>query len=95
MLETFGINGSVYICGCSAAVSAIIDQGLSGAIVTIGSIRGRASFTDHTAYDFAKTDIDALARRVAMTYGVLGMRPDIVAPAGAHSASGGADCPSG
>jgi NAD(P)-dependent dehydrogenase (short-subunit alcohol dehydrogenase family) len=83
--EILGINGFGYIWGCSTAVSAFVDQGVAGAIVNIGSIHGRASFTDHAAYEFTKGGIDALTRSVAVTYGGLGIRANTVAPGGVRT----------
>ncbi|MFJ2543681.1 SDR family NAD(P)-dependent oxidoreductase [Microbacterium sp. NPDC087589] len=83
--ELVGINGFGYIWGCSAAVSAFVDQGVAGAIVNIGSIHGRAGFIDHAAYEFTKGGIDALTRSVAVTYGGLGIRANTVAPGGVRT----------
>lgn len=83
--EIVGINGFGYIWGCATAVSTFVDQGVPGAIVNIGSIHGRASFTDHAAYEFTKGGIDALTRSVAVTYGPLGIRANTVAPGGVHT----------
>ena len=83
--EILDINGFGYLWGCSAAVSAFIDQGVAGAIVNIGSIHGRASFVDHAAYEFTKGGIDALTRSVAVSYGGLGIRANTVAPGGVRT----------
>ncbi|MFJ6428386.1 SDR family NAD(P)-dependent oxidoreductase [Microbacterium maritypicum] len=83
--EVLDINGFGYIWGCSTAVSAFVDQGVPGAIVNIGSIHGRASFTDHAAYEFTKGGIDALTRSVAVSYGALGIRANTVAPGGVRT----------
>lgn len=83
--EILDINGLGYLWGCSAAVSAFIDQGIAGAIVNIGSIHGRSSFIDHAAYEFTKGGIDALSRSVAVTYGGLGIRANTVAPGGVRT----------
>jgi NAD(P)-dependent dehydrogenase (short-subunit alcohol dehydrogenase family) len=83
--EVIDINGLGYIWGCSAAVSAFVDQGLPGAIVNVGSIHGRSSFIDHAAYEFTKGGIDALTRSVAVTYGGLGIRANTVAPGGVRT----------
>lgn len=83
--EILDINGFGYLWGCSAAVSAFVDQGIAGAIVNIGSIHGRASFVDHAAYEFTKGGIDALSRSVAVTYGALGIRANTVAPGGVRT----------
>lgn len=83
--EVLDINGFGYIWGCSTAVSAFVDQGVPGAIVNIGSIHGRASFTDHAAYEFTKGGIDALTRSVAVSYGGLGIRANTVAPGGVRT----------
>lgn len=79
------VNGFGYIWGSSVAVSAFIDQGIAGGIVNIGSIHGRASSTDHAAYEFTKGGIDALTRSVATTYGGLGIRANTVAPGGVRT----------
>ena len=79
------INGFGYLWGCSAAVSAFVDQGIAGAIVNIGSIHGRSSFVDHAAYEFTKGGIDALTRSVAVSYGGLGIRANTVAPGGVRT----------
>ena len=83
--EVLDINGFGYIWGCSTAVSAFVDQGVPGAIVNIGSIHGRSSFTDHAAYEFTKGGIDALTRSVAVSYGGLGIRANTVAPGGVRT----------
>ncbi|CAH0208538.1 Diacetyl reductase [(S)-acetoin forming] [Microbacterium oxydans] len=83
--EILDINGFGYLWGCSAAVSAFIDQGVAGAIVNIGSIHGRSSFVDHAAYEFTKGGIDALTRSVAVSYGGLGIRANTVAPGGVRT----------
>lgn len=83
--EVIDINGFGYIWGCSAAVSAFVDQGHPGAIVNVGSIHGRSSFVDHAAYEFTKGGIDALTRSVAVTYGGLGIRANTVAPGGVRT----------
>ncbi|MFK4762199.1 SDR family NAD(P)-dependent oxidoreductase [Microbacterium sp. ZW T5_45] len=83
--EIVGINGFGYLWGCSAAVSAFVDQGVSGAIVNIGSIHGRASHLDHAAYEFTKGGIDALSRSIAVSYGQLGIRANTVAPGGVRT----------
>lgn len=83
--EILDINGFGYLWGCSAAVSAFVDQGIAGAIVNIGSIHGRASFVDHAAYEFTKGGIDALSRSVAVSYGALGIRANTVAPGGVRT----------
>lgn len=83
--EIVGINGFGYLWGCSAAVTAFIDQGIAGAIVNIGSIHGRSSSIDHAAYEFTKGGIDALARSLAVTYGGLGIRANTVAPGGVRT----------
>ncbi|MFJ6533480.1 SDR family NAD(P)-dependent oxidoreductase [Microbacterium sp. NPDC091662] len=83
--EVLDINGFGYIWGCSTAVSAFVDQGMPGAIVNIGSIHGRSSFTDHAAYEFTKGGIDALTRSVAVSYGALGIRANTVAPGGVRT----------
>lgn len=76
------INGLGYLWGCSAAVTAFVEQTSGGAIVNIGSIHGRASFADHAAYEFTKGGIDALARSVAVSYGHYNIRANTVAPGG-------------
>jgi NAD(P)-dependent dehydrogenase (short-subunit alcohol dehydrogenase family) len=83
--EIVDINGFGYLWGCSAAVSAFLDQGVAGAIVNIGSIHGRSSFVDHAAYEFTKGGIDALSRSVAVTYGGVGIRANTVAPGGVRT----------
>ncbi|MGJ4846141.1 SDR family NAD(P)-dependent oxidoreductase [Leifsonia sp. Le1] len=83
--ELVDINGLGYLWGCSAAVSAFVDQGTPGAIVNVGSIHGRASFVDHAAYEFTKGGIDALTRSVAVTYGPYGIRANTVAPGGVRT----------
>lgn len=83
--DLLDINGFGYLWGCSAAVSAFLDQGVAGAIVNIGSIHGRSSFVDHAAYEFTKGGIDALTRSVAVTYGGLGIRANTVAPGGVRT----------
>ena len=83
--EIIDINGFGYLWGCSTAVSAFIDQAVSGAIVNVGSIHGRSSFVDHAAYEFTKGGIDALTRSVAVTYGGLGIRANTVAPGGVRT----------
>ncbi|MDR6867096.1 NAD(P)-dependent dehydrogenase (short-subunit alcohol dehydrogenase family) [Microbacterium resistens] len=83
--EILGINGFGYVWGCSAAVTAFLDQGVAGAIVNVGSIHGRASHPDHAAYEFTKGGIDALTRSVAVTYGGLGIRANVVAPGGVRT----------
>lgn len=83
--EIIGINGFGYLWGCSAAVSAFLDQGIAGSIVNIGSIHGRASHPDHAAYEFTKGGIDALTRSMAVSYGGLGIRANTVAPGGVRT----------
>ncbi|WP_345763433.1 SDR family NAD(P)-dependent oxidoreductase [Diaminobutyricibacter sp. McL0608] len=83
--EIVEINGLGYLWGCSAAVTAFVDQAHPGAIVNIGSIHGRASFADYAAYEFTKGGIDALTRSVAVTYGPYGIRANTVAPGGVRT----------
>ena len=78
-------NGLGYLWGCSAAVSAFVDQTSGGSIVNVGSIHGRASFLDHAAYEFTKGGIDALSRSVAVSYGAYGIRANTVAPGGVRT----------
>lgn len=74
------VNGFGFLWGCAAALEVFVDQASPGAIVNIGSIHGRASFTDHAAYEFTKGGVDALTRAVAVTYGPYGVRANTVAP---------------
>lgn len=78
-------NGLGYLWGCSAAVTAFVDQASPGALVNVSSIHGRASFADHAAYEFTKGGIDALTRSVAVSYGPYGIRANAVAPAGVRT----------
>lgn len=79
--DVVDINGLGCVWGCSAALEAFLagDPG-GGAIVSIGSIHGRAAWTDHAAYEFTKGGIDALTRSIAVTYGAHGIRANTVAP---------------
>lgn len=78
-------NGFGYLWGASAAVEAFVSQKSGGSIVNIGSIHGRASFSDHAAYEFTKGGIDALSRSIAVSYGSLGIRANTVAPGGVRT----------
>lgn len=78
--DVVDINGLGCLWGCAAAVEAFLDSGTGGAIVSIGSIHGRAAWSDHAAYEFTKGGIDALTRSVAVTYGGHGIRANAVAP---------------
>ena len=83
--EVVEINGLGYLWGASAAVETFIEQRSGGSIVNIGSIHGRASFSDHAAYEFTKGGIDALSRSIAVTYGRLGIRANTLAPGGVRT----------
>lgn len=80
--QIVGTNGFGYIWGCSVAVGSFVEHGVAGAVVNIGSIHGRSSFTDHAVYEFTKGGIDALSRSIAVTYGPYGIRANTVAPGG-------------
>lgn len=79
------INGLGYLWGCSAAVTAFVEQGRPGSIVNISSIHGRQSYPGHAAYEFTKGGVDALTRSVAVTYGPYGVRANAVAPGGVRT----------
>jgi NAD(P)-dependent dehydrogenase (short-subunit alcohol dehydrogenase family) len=66
--------------GCSAAVTAFVDQRSTGSIVNISSIHGQAAFPGWAAYDAAKGGVDALTRYVAVEYGPVGIRANAIAP---------------
>ncbi len=75
-----GINGLGSLWGCSAAVSAFVDQVSGGSIVNIGSIHGQHSSRDRAVYEFTKGGVEALARGIAVSYGPFGIRANTVAP---------------
>lgn len=79
------VNGLGYLWGCSAAVTAFVDDGAPGSIVNVSSIHGRQSYPDHAAYEFTKGGVDALTRSVAVTYGPYGVRANAVAPGGVRT----------
>jgi NAD(P)-dependent dehydrogenase (short-subunit alcohol dehydrogenase family) len=64
---------------CQAAVPALRDSG-GGAIVTIGSVIGRASLPTATAYSAAKAGIEALTRTMAIDHARDGIRVNCVLP---------------
>ena len=83
--DVVDVNGLGFLWGCAAAVEAFLahdteDAGGRGAIVSVGSIHGRAAWTDHAAYEFTKGGIDALTRSIAVTYGAHRIRANTVAP---------------
>ena len=83
--ELIEINGLGYLWGAAAAVETFTEQRSGGSIVNIGSVHGRAAFSDHAAYEFTKGGIDALSRSLAVTYGPLGIRANTVAPGGVRT----------
>jgi NAD(P)-dependent dehydrogenase (short-subunit alcohol dehydrogenase family) len=64
---------------CRAAVPALRRTG-GGAIVTIGSVLGRASLPTATAYSAAKAGVEALTRTMALDYAREGIRVNCVLP---------------
>jgi NAD(P)-dependent dehydrogenase (short-subunit alcohol dehydrogenase family) len=64
---------------CQAAVPALRRSG-GGAIVTIGSVIGRASLPTATAYSAAKAGVEALTRTMALDYAREGIRVNCVLP---------------
>jgi NAD(P)-dependent dehydrogenase (short-subunit alcohol dehydrogenase family) len=64
---------------CQAAVPALRLSG-GGAIVTIGSVIGRASLPTATAYSAAKAGVEALTRTMALDYAREGIRVNCVLP---------------
>lgn len=78
--DVLEINALGYLWGCSAALAAFLAHGLGGAVVNIGSIHGRLSWTDHAAYEVSKGGVDALTRSIAVSYGARGIRANAIAP---------------
>lgn len=78
--RVFAVNLQGVYWGCSEAVRQFMDQRVSGAIVNISSIHGRAAFPGWAAYDTAKGGVDALTRYVAVEYGPAGIRANAIAP---------------
>lgn len=78
--EVLDINGRGYLWGAAVAVETFLEQGTPGAIVNIGSIHGRAAWSDHAAYEFTKGGVDAMTRSLAVSYGSKGIRANSVAP---------------
>jgi NAD(P)-dependent dehydrogenase (short-subunit alcohol dehydrogenase family) len=64
---------------CKAAVPALRDNG-GGAIVTVGSPLGRASFPGVTAYGAAKAGMEGLTRAMAIDYAPDGIRVNCLIP---------------
>jgi NAD(P)-dependent dehydrogenase (short-subunit alcohol dehydrogenase family) len=64
---------------CAAAVPALRRRG-KGAIVTVGSVLGRASRPGITAYSASKAGIEALTRAMALDYAGDGIRVNAVLP---------------
>jgi NAD(P)-dependent dehydrogenase (short-subunit alcohol dehydrogenase family) len=64
---------------CKSAVPALRRSG-GGAIVTIGSVLGRASLLSVTAYSAAKAGVEALTRTMALDYAGDGIRANCVLP---------------
>jgi NAD(P)-dependent dehydrogenase (short-subunit alcohol dehydrogenase family) len=64
---------------CQAAVPALRGNG-GGAIVTIGSVIGRASLPTATAYSAAKAGVEALTRTMALDHAREGIRVNCVLP---------------
>jgi len=64
---------------CRAAIPALRRTG-GGAIVTIGSVLGRASLPTATAYSAAKAGVEALTRTMALDYAREGIRVNCVLP---------------
>jgi NAD(P)-dependent dehydrogenase (short-subunit alcohol dehydrogenase family) len=79
------VNLLGYYWGCAEAVQSFLSNGLSGTIVNISSVHGRASYANSAAYDVSKAGVDGLTRYVAVEYGPRGIRANAVAPGGVRT----------
>ncbi len=71
-----------YFWGCAEAVKAFVRQRSGGSIVNVSSVHAQVGFSGAAAYDTAKGGVDALSRYLAVEYGPVGIRANVVAPGG-------------
>jgi NAD(P)-dependent dehydrogenase (short-subunit alcohol dehydrogenase family) len=78
--ETLAVNVVAPFLATQAAAGHMVSQGDGGRIINIGSVHGRQSAPEHTAYETSKGAIDALTFSTAVALGAHGITVNCVAP---------------
>ena len=65
---------------CQAVARSMVERGIPGAIVNVSSVSALPTAPGHGPYGAAKAGLIALSRTMAMEWGHLGIRVNVVAP---------------
>jgi NAD(P)-dependent dehydrogenase (short-subunit alcohol dehydrogenase family) len=79
--RTFEVNARGTFLACRAGIRRMLAQGDGGAIVIVGSVTALVGIAaQNPAYTASKGSVHALARALAVQYGPLGIRCNVVCP---------------